>query len=164
MENQKMQHDQVIEKFDNLNQSNNYHIKFMSDIETALKNIRKNICDSFENMSNSRLETTNSINDIKSEMNIISNTIKNTNEDNCTNTLTIKDELSVLITKSQQYILSKIDDFEKSNHSLIESKSNKIVIKLDHFETESITKIDKISDISYLINEVLNKYVSNFDK
>lgn len=73
LENQKIQHEKVIDKFDNLNQTNNYYLKFMSDIETALKSIRKNISDSFENISNARLETTNSINDIHSNLNVLSN-------------------------------------------------------------------------------------------
>jgi len=73
LENQKIQHDLVIEKFENLHQINNYYSKFMSDIETALKSIRKNISDSFESISTSRLETTNSINDIHSDLNVLSN-------------------------------------------------------------------------------------------
>lgn len=76
----------------------------------------------------------------------------------------MKEELSGLIKNSQQSTLSKITDVEQSNHSLIESKYNRIVQKLDQYENEFKNKIDNINNKSNLGYEVLNKYASNFDK
>jgi len=69
----------------------------------------------------------------------------------------MKDDLSVLIKNTQQSTLSKITDVEQSNHSIIESKYNRVVQKLDQFENEIKGKIDNINDKSNLSYEVLNK-------
>ena len=77
VDSQNVFREQIIDRFDKVNHELHYQAKFISDVEIAIKNIRTKMSESFKNISNSKLESVNSVNILTNEVNNMNLIVKN---------------------------------------------------------------------------------------
>lgn len=68
--------EQIIDRFDKVNHELHYQAKFISDVEVAIKNIKKSMTESLDQISSSKVESINTISQLSNEVNCANTLIK----------------------------------------------------------------------------------------